>query len=78
MENASPLDEKLQILKRIEDIGNRDFDGVDVIKLLKGYLRASDPEIILSALQAASNYVADESLFQEILIISVDQSISLF
>src|SRR3954462_3205688 len=66
MENASPLDEKLQILKKIEDIGNRDFDGVDVTKLLKGYLHASDPEIILSALQAASNYAADESLFQEI------------
>ncbi len=66
MENASPLDEKLQILKRIEDIGNRDFDGVDVTKLLKGYLHSKDPEIILSALQAASNYVADESLFQEI------------
>lgn len=66
MENASPLDEKLQILKRIEDIGNRDFDGVDVTKLLKGYLHSSDPEIMLSALQAASNYVSDESLFQEI------------
>lgn len=66
MENASPLDEKLQILKRIEDIGNRDFDGVDVTKLLKGYLGSSDPEIMLSALQAASNYVSDESLFQEI------------
>lgn len=66
MENASPLDEKLQILKRIEDIGNRDFDGVDVTKLLKGYLNSKDPEIILSALQAASNYVSDESLFQEI------------
>ena len=66
MENASPLDEKLQILKRIEDIGNRDFDGVDVTKLLKGYLLSSDPEIMLSALQAASNYVSDESLFQEI------------
>ena len=66
MENASPLDEKLQILKRIEDIGNRDFDGVDVTKLLKGYLGSADPEIMLSALQAASNYVSDESLFQEI------------
>jgi HEAT repeat protein len=66
MENASPLDEKLQILKRIEDIGNRDFDGVDVTKLLKGYLHSSDPEIMLSALQAASNYVSDETLFQEI------------
>jgi hypothetical protein len=66
MENASPLDEKLQILKRIEDIGNRDFDGVDVTKLLKGYLNSADPEIMLSALQAASNYVSDESLFQEI------------
>ncbi len=66
MENASPLDEKLQILKRIEDIGNRDFDGVDVTKLLKGYLQSSDPEIMLSALQAASNYVSDENLFQEI------------
>ncbi len=67
MENASPLDEKLQILKRIEDIGNRDFDGVDVTKLLKGYLLSEDQEIILSAMQAASNYVSDESLFQEIL-----------
>ncbi len=67
MENAaSPLDEKLQILKRIEDIGNRDFDGVDVTKLLKEYLHSTDDEIILSALQAASNYAADESLFQEI------------
>ena len=67
MENASsPLDEKLQILKRIEDIGNRDFDGVDVTKLLKEYLHSLDPEIILSALQAASNYASDESLFQEI------------
>ena len=66
MENAAPLDEKLQILKKIEDIGNRDFDGVDVTKILMGYLRASDSEIILSALQAASNYVSDESLFQEV------------
>lgn len=66
MENASPLDEKLQILKKIEDIGNRDFDGVDVTKLLKGYLQSSDPEIMLSALQAASNYVSDETLFQAI------------
>jgi HEAT repeat protein len=66
MENASPLDEKLQILKRIEDIGNRDFDGVDVTKLLRGYLHSSDAEIILSALQAASNYAADEALFQDV------------
>ena len=66
MENGSPLDEKLQILKRIEDIGNRDFDGIDVTKLLQGYLHATDPEIILSALQAASNYVADDALFQEV------------
>ena len=50
MENAaSPLDEKLQILKRIEDIGNRDFDGVDVTKLLKEYLHSTDDEIILSS-----------------------------
>ena len=66
MENGAPLDEKLQILKKIEDIGNRDFDGVDVTKILMGYLHAKDPEIILSALQAASNYVSDETLFQEI------------
>lgn len=66
MENASPMDEKLQILKRIEDIGNRDFDGVDVTKLLKGYLQSSDPEIMLSALQAASNYAGDEGLFRDI------------
>ena len=60
MENAaSPLDEKLQILKRIEDIGNRDFDGIDVTRLLKEYLHSADPEIMLSALQAASIYVAD-------------------
>lgn len=66
MENASPLDEKLQILKRIEDIGNRDFDGVDVTRLLRGYLHSSDAEIMLSALQAASNYAGDEGLFQDI------------
>jgi hypothetical protein len=66
MENGAPLDEKLQILKKIEDIGNRDFDGVDVTKVLMGYLRATDAEIILSALQAASNYVSDESLFKQI------------
>lgn len=66
MENGAPLDEKLQILKKIEDIGNRDFDGVDVTKILKGYLASSDEEIILSALQAASNYVSDESLFQDV------------
>lgn len=66
MENGAPLDEKLQILKKIEDIGNRDFDGTDVTKILMGYLRDSDPEIILSALQAASNYVSDEGLFQEV------------
>lgn len=66
MENGAPLDEKLQILKKIEDIGNRDFDGVDVTKILMGYLHAKDPEIILSALQAASNYVSDETLFQEV------------
>lgn len=66
MENGAPLDEKLQILKKIEEIGNRDFDGVDVTKILMGYLHAKDPEIILSALQAASNYVSDEPLFQEV------------
>lgn len=66
MEKSSPLDDKLQILKKIEDIGNRDFDGIDVTKLLKGYLHAEDPEIILSALQAASNYASDEGLFREI------------
>jgi hypothetical protein len=66
MEKGSPLDDKLQILKKIEDIGNRDFDGVDVTKLLRGYLQSEDPEIILSALQAASNYAADEVLFREI------------
>jgi hypothetical protein len=74
MENASPLDEKLQILKRIEDIGNRDFDGVDVTKLLKEYLQSPDPEIMLSALQAASNYASDESLFQEIFKMAHDYS----
>src|SRR5690606_41828192 len=74
MENASPLDEKLQILKKIEDIGNRDFDGVDVTKLLKGYLQSSDPEIMLSALQAASNYVSDETLFQAILKMAHDDA----
>lgn len=66
MDNASPMDEKLQILKRIEDIGNRDFDGVDVTKLLKGYLHSTDAEIMLSALQASSNYVSDESLFRDV------------
>ena len=66
MDNASPMDEKLQILKRIEDIGNRDFDGVDVTKLLRGYLHSSDAEIMLSALQAASNYAGDEGLFRDI------------
>src|SRR6185503_17420153 len=66
MEKPGPSDDKLQILKKIEDIGNRDFDGIDVTKLLKSYLHATDQEIMLSALQAASNYVSDESLFQEI------------
>ncbi len=75
MENAAnPFDEKLQILKRIEEIGNRNFDGVDVTKLLKNYLNSVDPEIMLSALQASSSYAADESLFQEIFKMAHDYS----
>ena len=66
MEKSSSSDDKLRILKKIENIGNRDFDGVDVTKLLKGYLQDEDEEIILSALQAAGNYPSDEGLFRDI------------
>ncbi len=67
MEKSFHPDEKLKILKKIEDIGNRDFDGTDVTQLLRQYLRDGDHEIVLSALQATHNYVGDEELFQEVL-----------
>ncbi len=60
------MDEKLAILKKIEEIGNGDFDGGDVTQHLLKYLRGADAEIVLSALRASSGYVADEGLFNEI------------
>lgn len=66
MDKAAQPNEKTEILKKIEDIGNRDFDGVDGVPLLRHYLQADDAEIILSALQASGNYIADEELFRQI------------
>ncbi len=67
MEKSIPPEDKLKILKKIEDIGNRDFDGTDVTRQLRNYMGDADNEIVLSALQATHNYAGDEELFQEVL-----------
>ncbi len=67
MENVAPQDERSLILKRIEDIGNRDVDAGDASKQLHQYLSSPDGEVALAALQATWNYVKDEPLFRTIL-----------
>jgi hypothetical protein len=67
MENVAPQDERALILKRIENIGNRDVDGRDAAKQLQDYLHTSDCEVALAALQATWNYVKEEDLFRAIL-----------
>src|SRR4051812_44673420 len=70
MENAARGgvgDEKSEILKRIEAIGNRESDALDSARQLQAWLDSSDTEVVLAALQAAGSFVADQSLFEKIL-----------
>jgi hypothetical protein len=67
MENPASRDEKPQILKRIEAIGNREADALDSPRQLREYLESDDNEIVLSAIQAAGPFVADQPLFEKIL-----------
>jgi HEAT repeat protein len=70
MENAARGgigDEKSEILKRIEAIGNRESDALDSSRQLQAYLDSAEPEVVLSALQAAGGFVSDRSLFDRIL-----------
>lgn len=70
MENSASRDEKALILKRIEAIGNREADAPDSARLLREYLESSDNEIVLSAIQASAPFVADQPLFEKILMIA--------
>lgn len=70
MENSASRDEKALILKRIESIGNREADAPDSARLLREYLESSDNEIVLSAIQASAPFVADQPLFEKILMIA--------
>lgn len=74
MEHAAYQEEKAQILKRIEAIGNRDVDGMDAPRQLQGFLGSDDAEIVGSALQVAGNFVADQTLFEEILRLAAEHA----
>jgi HEAT repeat protein len=67
MENPASKDEKALILKRIEAIGNREADALDSARQLREFLESGDTEIVLTALQAAAPFVADQPLFEKIL-----------
>jgi hypothetical protein len=67
MENSASRDEKPQILKHIEAIGNREADALDSPRQLREYLDSADNEIVLSAIQAAGPFVADQPLFEKIM-----------
>src|SRR5438132_24574 len=67
MESAAYSEEKNQILKRIDAIGNREVDGLDSPRQLQSFLASEDPEIVISALQVAGNFVSDQPLFEEVL-----------
>ena len=77
MENAARGgvgDEKSEILKRIEAIGNRESDALDSPRQLEAYLDSSDTEVVLSALQAAGTFVADQPLFEKILVMAASHA----
>ncbi len=67
MENAASRDEKPDILKRIEAIGNREADALDSPRMLRAYLASPDAEIVIAALQASGSFVTDHPLFEAIL-----------
>jgi hypothetical protein len=67
MENAASKEEKAQILRRIEAIGNRDIDGLDAPRQLLAYLSSEDSEIVVTALQAAGSFVSQQELFDQVL-----------
>ena len=70
MENAARGgvgDEKSEILKRIEAIGNRESDALDSPRQLQAYLDSADTEVVLAALQASGSFVVDQPLFEKIL-----------
>jgi HEAT repeat protein len=60
-------EDKPEILKRIEAIGNRETDAMDSSRLLRGYLESEDLEILLAAIQASGPFVSEQSLFEKIL-----------
>jgi hypothetical protein len=70
MENFDSRNEKPEILKRIEAIGNRETDALDSPRLLRGYLDSTDLEIVLAAVQASGPFVADQTLFEKILAVA--------
>jgi HEAT repeat protein len=70
MENPASRYEKPQILKRIEAIGNREADALDSARQLREFLESNDNEIVLSAIQAAGPFVADQPLFEKILAVA--------
>jgi hypothetical protein len=74
MENAASRDEKPEILKRIEAIGNRESDALDSPRQLQAYLDSEDTEVVLSALQAAGTFVADQTLFEKVLAMAAGHS----
>ncbi len=67
MENFASRDEKPEILKRIEAIGNRETDALDSSRLLRGFLDSGDIEIVTAAVQASGPFVSDQGLFEKIL-----------
>lgn len=66
LDNAASGEKKAQILKQIEDIGNRDVDSPHSPRILLEYLASQDPEVLVSALQASGTYVSDIELFEEV------------
>lgn len=67
MDNFAPRDEKPEILRRIEAIGNRETDAMDAPRVLRGFLDARDVEIVVAAIQASAPFVSDQPLFEKIL-----------
>ena len=61
------MKDKLDILKMIEAIGNRNFDSRGATEVLLRHMASSDAEIVLSVLRAAGSYPHEEHLFQHIL-----------
>jgi hypothetical protein len=67
VENTPSRDEKPQILKKIEAIGNREADALDSARQLREFLESDDTEIVLAAIQSSGPFVADQPLFEKIM-----------